>query len=347
MRNRTAVIDYMRFIAMLMIVIGHFNNWCGHVYHFDFAYIIVEFFPLVAGWLLMSEVEGAENRNLAKYAKKRFLRLFPYTIMALIPLLIRQAFHSAEPLIKQWMLAMPEMFLISYNGMNTLWGTINGPSWFVIAIFLAELFLYAICCVCKRKTVVNFILPVSVIWGYGFLAAGAPEGGQDAWNGWFNMGFFRAYIAVSLGALLYFVSQKIKEINWSATGSKLLTTLEAAMYAFCIILLLTCKSYEYTDASLRYSVTAFLSVAISLSFSGVTATRRLKDGGLSRFLGKISLSMCLVHSMVILLFYRIFESPWEYTGVFMLAVLLCSVLFQFLVETVLRLLKKMERHQLA
>lgn len=340
--GRNAAIDYFRFIAMLMIVVGHYNNWCGHVYHFDFAYIIVEFFPLVAGWLFMATVlkTDFEKESLLDYAKKRFFRLFPYTFIALIPLLVYQAFHCAEPLIKQWMLAMPEMFLISYNGMNVLWGTINGPSWFVIAIFLAEIFLFAICSTCRQKTVVNFILPISVLWGYGYLAAGAVEGGQDAWSGWFNIGFFRAYIAVCLGALLYFVSQKIKKINWTAVGIGFLSVLELSMYIICVVLVLTCKSYEYTDASLRYSITAFLAVGITLTFSGITVTRKVRDGKLSRYLGKASLSLCLVHSLMIQLFYDIYESPWEHTALFMSVTVLWSFAFQSIVEAVVCLIKR-------
>ena len=200
--------------------------------------------------------------------------------------------------------------------------------------------MFSLCCVFKRKIITNLVLPVSVVWGYGYFAAtGSPH--QDAWLGLVNSGCFRAYIAICLGGLLYLLGGKIKSIVWTKTGTALLSAVELIAYGMCFALLLFCSSDVYQDSALRYVSTALVSIGIVLTFSKVTITGRIKSSGFSRYLGKVSLTVCLTHSFIIEMFYRFFEFPQKYTVLFLGVVIVWAIVFQVLVDIFIKFLDEM------
>lgn len=151
-------------------------------------------------------------------------------------------------------------------------------------------------------------------------------------GGLFNNGFFRAYIAICLGALIYYLVCRIRAVDWTEFGRKILSAVELMAYGAAFLLLILCQSDHYMDSSHRYVVTVLLAVGIALSFSGVTATSSLGDWRISRYLGKLSLSLCLSHSLVIELFYRRYEHPEEHALLFFGVALVWSVIFQAAVD---------------
>ena len=131
---------------------------------------------------------------------------------------------------------------------------------------------------------------------------------------------------------MYFLGLRIKKIKWSRLGSRILSLIELGSYGICLTLLLCCTSNGFDESTLRYVTTALLAIAVMLTFTGVTITGCLKESKLSCYLSKVSLSVCLTHSIIIYLFHRYLINWDRYVLPLFAVVLLWSVVFQFIVD---------------
>lgn len=255
-------ICFWRIVFTLLVILLH----CGYA---QGGYIAVEYFFLVSGVLLAKNIY--ENSDtILEFIIKRIKRLYPMYIFALITYIVVQtSLDSAlfevgmreclsnilTNILQQW----KSIFMLQIFG--TEMTLVNFPAWYVAALFWVSLLYYVLAKLMSPKVYKVFIIStITATAIYFFIVVG----NLDLWmrmNAFLSEGFFRAYIEIGLGILLYNIKESLSKKK-TRIDNKYIVLIEIIGYLIIIV-----SSFFLKETRFDYLYLVIMSLCVLASFS--------------------------------------------------------------------------------
>lgn len=167
----------------------------------------------------------------------------------------------------------------------------NDATWYLSSMILAMALLYPF--IRKYpKAMKYYVMPLCALLLWGWMRAeDRTTRNPTYWMGLTYKGNIRALCELQLGATLYCVNQKFKNINFTKFGKLVLTVIEWGCYAAAIL-------YMYFRSASRKDILfiTLLCIAVLITFSGKAISAQGKTlCTLFDVLGKFSFPLYLCH----------------------------------------------------
>ena len=288
-QKKNSAIEFLRFLIIISVVLHHF------FWYSSAGYLGVDFFFLLSGFFLMSyytrtAIDGEEPALAAvKYTKKRYLRLFPYYLLAFflslglsVCLWEGGALDSVADAV--WELLMLEAFGFTEN-------LLVGPGWYCSALIIAGFLVYFLLAKYK-KTYLYVIAPLSLFIIFAWM--GHNVGNLNRWlqfDTFISTGTLRGFAEIGLGCISYQIYHTLRSKNW---GNKVISTiLELACFSYIVYIIFV------AGPSAKDFVCVFaMAVLIVSLFLGKSLWYELLNNRVSDFLGWISIGIYLNHNVL-------------------------------------------------
>ena len=301
---RNGLIDLARLGFAGVVMMFHFYS--NGKKHFPGGFLGVEFFAILAGFLMYSAwdrhqvaelpMDGRQQYWLG-YMKKRYIRFFWYGLVAFIAAFFvlriwRDGVRDIAGISDALSADIWEILQIKMLGLNRGGGLLNSPAWTMGCMLFAEFFILGMLTFFKRHFIV-FAMPLSVIFGIGYWM-NVENTSVWKFHTFFTFGMLRIYILSCIGIFSYLLCKKLKEIPFSHTGRWALTVAELLGYAVCVLIILYRNSI-YDD----FCFILLATLALAQSFSGKSfAGSMLPANTFTNFCAELSLSLYLTHRPV-------------------------------------------------
>lgn len=297
--SRNGKIDLLRMIFSLCVLLNHAKHLFSDAESFErFNYFsfAVEFFFLVSGYLMMASIEKRQAdsskpiyQDTVGFLSKKIKSVFVEATVAYVIGFFVVARATELSFLGLFANSWTELFFISSGGIV---GTYVNPAiWYISSMLLSMAIIYPII---RRygKLAANVILPVVALLILAYMSLNYYSiRDPHAWMGVTLKGNLRAFAEISLGALCYHFTEKLKRINFTFLSRLLLTGIEFGIYAL-VLLYMTTQSDYLKDIMFL----ALLCVAVCISFAHIGVVDKLLDNKLFYFLGKFSLPLYLSHN---------------------------------------------------
>lgn len=295
--KRNGTIEFMRFVMAVVIVLGHtgvFNVWVARG-----GYIPVEFFFMVTGYLMYKKVSSFERTDLIGESTHKmlckkiggfYIEFILSTIIAIV--LLHSFFYQTRPNIDQFFsLFIGDVFLLQIWGFPCYAAT--GILWYLSSMMSGLLILVPLI-MRFRDCFIHVIAPFLVLMIYGFMVStwgNIPHIMEPVFGGAVHIGLVRGIAGMMLGCELFYITEKIQNIDFSLTGKVMLTIGEIIGYVGTI-----CIAIKQGDPSnLDFLMVFLLAMGICISFSEKSFSTKWFSNKYSYGLGKISVNMFLNH----------------------------------------------------
>lgn len=350
---RNGAIDVYKFIFSITIVFYHATDWM------PLGSLGVEFFVIVAGVMMLLGYERFKKDNSKKderllypcrYAKKRFWRFFPYSTAAFVIAFciiriyrtISQGWEMNVHTILKWLSDdIWEIFLVKMTGLNNDNDFLNGPAWSLSAMLIAEFFILVIL-VRWEKHFATCIAPLMLMIGFGFWRH-IPVAAHELWIGFATFGVLRVVLLYCIAYYCFIIIKKLQKIKFTSTGKRLLTLAEGVCLCMTLVIMRYAESRNF-----RWCAILFVAIMIVIALSGSSHSMKIfHDSKYTRYLGKISFGIFLVHWPILKLFqYR--NPNWTETLlsviIFFAVILLSAMIFVPCVEWIHRFFARQFSH---
>ena len=295
---RNGKIDLLRFIFSICVVLNHAKYIMPDKTHanlFSGYSLAVEFFFLVSGYLMMASIEKAEKvsalslgRETGAFLLKKFKALYPEVAISYLVTAIVTAVATGTAFTSVLGASWFEGFLLISTGLFK--SKIMLVSWYASSMILCMALLYPLLRKYKDMAL-RVILPILavVILGWLYQNYGSIKGPMK-WTGITIKGNFRALAELSLGALCYCATKKLKELDFTAFGKVLLAVVELGIYAVYILYMA-----KFASGLRDLMMLPLLGIAVIITFSGKSFGHEIFNNRVCTFLGKYSLSICFSH----------------------------------------------------
>lgn len=219
------------------------------------------------------------------------------------------------------------------NGIVNYVAVLNAHTWTLSSMLIVE-FILCYFLTRHKKTFTEFVVPISIVFGIG------------TWTN-FTQNFslqqnLRVWMVYCTGYLSYLLSRRIKETSFNFRGKITLTVIEILGYSVAVLIMMTRCNLYY-----QWTCTAIMAVSVSISFSGVSLLEQLLSSKILAkvccFLGKLSLSVYLLHWGIYQAFISRFPDPetrYSYKWHYLLCFLLCAVLQLIIIPPCINIIKK-------
>lgn len=295
-RNKSehvGIIDFLRFIFIVLIVCHHTVFFGNH--KFLGGYIGVEFFYIVSGWLFARACYKKKNTDVFAFLYHKIKGFYPEFLIATITGFILMSLFDKDVhahWLTNFVYWISDVFLLQIWGFPTLSAT--GVSWFLSAM---------IGCLCilgpigfsYPKLLSFYAFPI-IISIYGFLSINYGSLSpilQPVAGGLIRAGLLRAAADMLTGYLSYSLSTKLSSASLTPNKLNILGILEWGGYLTSLYLIFRMNGPTQID----FLIVLLLAVSITISFSQVTQTNRIR-GVLCDRLGRYSLNIYLSHGCI-------------------------------------------------
>lgn len=305
MSIRFGEVELMRFLAAMMVLNVHTRCYAGCGSLVPGGYLGVEFFFLLSGYLMASQVHKqataaplpAQSTELwdetYRYLWRRLCSFWPELFIAccigLGVFAWGHHFAVQETLSKAYDTLMGNLLLLHMTSLAP-WG-VNVPTWYLSALLLSSAALYPMFRRFGHSPI--WIVFALALLGYATVAdeKAATQGfaGVARWMGWTLKGNLRAFAELTLGFSLFPLVQHIARINVSRRLSLGLTVLKWGCYGIAFFYCLHPNGRYLTLALCA------LACALVLCFSRHCIDRNLYQHGWIMWLGRFSLPLYLSH----------------------------------------------------
>ena len=311
-------VEFWRFIFTVIVTL----------YHLEILYQIklmpsgttaVEFFFVLAGFTIAMSAAGRIERGGARelgskeagalawdYLKKKLLAIYPVLAVTLVlAIVVFPLLAPAVPMIpgtgnSSFLARLGTLFSSEWEWLFMV-GTPMGfnnttasaapivPLWFLTQLLLVG-YLYTFL-VNRKYDLMMFAAPLIAVLGFTFFVMNS-ENILDFYvkMGMFNAGTVRAITNMAMGISIYRIYEYLKGRDWSIIGKIAFQLLEL----FAI--------YRYVSLTLRADVSIdnfrripYVLIIILLSFANITFFSKLTNRKFMEKLGKLSLTMYLIH----------------------------------------------------
>ena len=305
-------IDVMRLGFAGIVMMYHFYS--NGEKHFPGGFTGVEFFTILAGFLMFSAWERhraselplkERQRYWLEYMRKRYVRFFWYGFIAFVLAFFTiRIWHDNIYGVGKISDALSEdaweILLVKMLGINQGKGMLNPPAWTLVCMLFAEFLILGMLTFVGQKFLV-FFMPLSVIFGSGYWINNYTALGD--FSAFFTFGMLRIYVLTCCGILSYWICQKIKAVPFSTIGRWVLTGAELTGYTVCMLIVLYRNGRYYQFCFIL--VTMFV---LAVSFSGKSfAGSILPANRITNFCAELSLSVYLTHYTVLRVFRYLYE----------------------------------------
>lgn len=298
--RHVGIIDFLRFFFIVLIVCHHSAFFGNH--KFLSGYIGVEFFYIVSGWLFARACYTQKNLDVFGFLFHKIKGFYPEFLVATATGFILMSFFDKD-VHGHWLMNfiywISDIFLLQIWGFPTLSAT--AVSWFLSAMIgslciLAPLALY------KPRLLSFYAFPI-IISIYGFLCVNYGSLSpilQPVAGGLIHAGLLRAAADMLTGYLSYSLSTKLSSASLTPNKLNILGILEWGGYLTSLYLIFRMNGPTQID----FLIVLLLAVSITISFSQVTQTNRIR-GVLCDRLGRYSLNIYLSHGCIGLIFGKL------------------------------------------
>lgn len=237
---RNGLIDVMRLGFAGLVVMYHFYS--SGQKHFPGGFLGVEFFAILAGFLMFSAWERHQVSGLPLdkrqqywlgYMKKRYIKFFWYNLIAFVMVFLAgriwcDQVHSVVGISDTLSEDVWEILLVNMSGLNRGKYPLNVPAWTMSCMLFAEFFMLGMLAF-FGKPFISLLMPLSLVAGIGYWA-NLKDASLRFFHTFFTFGVLRIYILTCCGILTYWICQKIKAVPFSAIGRWVLTGAELTGY---------------------------------------------------------------------------------------------------------------------
>lgn len=285
--KRQGIIDIWRFIACLMIMIHHLDNigFTSWEYPFYSGFIFVEFFFIISGYFAvvhfrkcMTSSVDDRAREAIYYTYKKFAYFFPYTFIAISIIYLINIISGNVCSFTNYIF---EITLIAGSFKDYIFTSIP-PLWFLAALIIVFPF-FTFLCQMKSKYVlfmISFYVPLFI---YGYF--------EQMANIQFPISILRALSALLLGNLVWELSSKLGEKNFSKIHKIILTIMEIGISSFIFY------NLYHNNVHFRFAILCFLVLSVII-LSKQSYTSNI-NGKFYSYLGKISMVIYVMHWVII------------------------------------------------
>lgn len=323
------------------------------IYHFDVAYAIsnqigvrsawyiaVEFFFIVSGYLLYSNLDKLSETfgsGLA-YWKSRFCKLYPYYLGSFILCLLLYAYLSGERLSDLLVTHVFEMFAMQGIGLNVGWVYVNDTAWYISVVLIAG-FLIFHCLVKWKDTFVKFVAPIIVMaaFSYFFRFRGNINAVLEAEGLWLSHGLLRGLSGMCLGI---FAAEGNAWLRQEKRDGLFMRILGVLGFLFVII-----GSVKYGISEMDFLFAVILAVSVAIGF--LPSRAKVFQLGWIQKWSDLTLSIYLVHyAFSEYVFAGLLGVPGElpgkllYAGVYLVTITIAAIIF----DSAIRKIKDMICH---
>lgn len=299
--------DFFRGVMAIMVAIGHYIYWSGG-HGFSHSYILaVDFFLVLSGYVLTQSVIQSSNFCAIRFAKKRYLRLFPVYIFSAVITVSLYTFINKTPLpnlsdiskiisISQ-ILPFNTRSAFTYPEPLGISWTISAELWFGIFIFPLIHFLSK-----KAPEILFSVLLLIIVFSFMMINVRSPNF-MDVHYAFYDdfvlFGMVRTAMDYSLGVAAFLLKDKFK-IFASQTNNSLIQIFTIIIYLFIF------AGNDYNRANEIYAPFIFMVFVISLAQEkGIVYS--IFSGKFSEFMGDISYPSYMIHPLIIIIFTHIFK----------------------------------------
>lgn len=344
--KRNGLIDVMRLVFAGLVMMYHF--YAGTRKHFPGGWFGVEFFVILAGFLMFSAWERKQGSRLPlkercdywlDYIKRRYFRFFWYALVSFLAMfLIVRVWHDQMQGIKMldklsrdiW-----EILLLIMNGLNRGKTLLNGSAWTLGCILLAEFFVLGMLVFWERPFL-YFIMPLSIIFGSGWWM-NLESDSILVFHTFSTFGMIRVYLLTCCGILSYNICKRLKASSFSKVGMELLTIAEVSGYMLCILISCYRNSREY-----QFCFILITTITLAISFSRKSfAGSMLPANNFTNFCAELSLGIYLTHDIVLKVFkytYPNVNDLYRQKFVFLYCALAVALAYTYIMRGVFKML---------
>ena len=305
--NKLKNIEFLRVFLISVIVLLHttaYGSWSllvnfPDIKELDFFHKTfiqgnnsVEGFFIIEGFLLIYTLK---NQNIKDFRKKKYMRLSPTILFAVIICIIASLWHAVK--LRFWDDILVVLLLNNF-GICLAHGT-TPTLWFTSALF-AGLLIYFLLTKISSKTIKTISFVALPILAYGILEYfqhGSFSTPHKNYSYIFNVGFLRAVGGVGIGTTVGFIYKKyiqeIKEKVFNFIGNIVINLAEFSLLCFMVWWLVT----PHKQFNCIIFVIAFALLLILFVFEkGIISKITNKDIWVK--LGKYQYSIYVIHSVI-------------------------------------------------
>lgn len=305
--QHNGTISIWKFIFCLVIAVFHgkllFPN--GNMPIFKGGYIAVEFFFIVSGiYFAKSALKETKTKKpigeeTVSFIWNKLKKLLPYIVISYIMSITFYQFFNSQLSISQKVNSIWNVLLIKEFGFRGF--IISSAWWYLTGMYASMFVLYPFIKKYKENFILN-VSPIIVLVLLGYLSArwGHLDQSFKVLDGHLSTGMLRAFAEINLGMIVYYINQKLKNIEYTKTFRIALTLIsEAFLIAVLIIISVISRHSEYD-----YVMLAMIATSILIINSGKTIEKKLFSNKFIFFLEKISMPIFINHQFFFIVIWR-------------------------------------------
>ena len=315
-KRRISSVEFWRFVFTVMVSLYHLEIFFMKKSLFPSGSGAVEFFFVLAGFLLGV---GAEKRHLARgglpaepgeaasraidYAKNKLKAIVPIVLCWLVlHILVSPGLEGFKGKLDFIMNSEWEVLLMVGTPMGFNGGYApNIPLWFLTSLIVAG---YVYTYLMERHfDLMRFLAPVIGVLGVTFFALKTTSVlDHNILVGCLTAGTLKAFSEMALGIALFFLYVQLREKKPKLPLRLLLQLLELyVIYRLFTLIIGRPAGLE------NYKRTLYIMALILFSFLRITPLTKVLDNPFSRLLGKITLAMYVCHYTLITLYFTLLQ----------------------------------------
>lgn len=348
--QRNGLVDIMRLIFAGIIMMHHF--YAVDRKHFPAGWLGVEFFVILAGFLMFSAWEKhrisfqpmeERQRIWLGYMKRRYFKFFWYALVA---------FAAAFFVRRIWLGQLSGLANVGDTLSEDIWEillvkasfgkTLLNTTWTLNCMLFAEFLILGMLTFCRRPFL-SLLMPLSLILGTACWM-NLEDTSFNAFYSFLTAGMLHVYLLTCFGMLSYSICQKLKQLSFSTTGRIVLTGVELLGYGLCMAMTL----YKVTKYH-QYCFILIIMFTLAVSFSGKSfAGSMLPANTFTNFCAELSLNLYLTHHPVLVAFRDILFKDadinhlYRQKFVFLYCVLAVALAYTYIMRGVFKVLPIMK-----
>lgn len=364
--KRVVSVEWIRIYASFLIIMFHFEAlYYGENILFDKAAIVVEFFFMTSGFLLIKGVLSKKKKdaltdqpeNLGetlvasldysyKKAKSFYAAyIFNFALVFIISQIIARTTDVGE-ILKQLFHFKWEALLLQMAGFNPdpqfNIDYLVGPTWYLSAMLIAMIPVYYLA-TRYPKAFTNVIAPVSAMCIYGYIMQGygTMDVGNEMVMGFIMLGILRAFAGLCVGVVVYGIYTKISSMKESRGRTAVFSVIDVIGYISLPCIIILHKLLTFPDMLFYVFIFAFLILLAFLDETPISRFLNTHATKLGLYLGKLSLYVYIFHWFITKIFTGYFSGmPYvKGTLIFLAVDIVFSMIMMWLFEN-LKLLHK-------
>ena len=297
--QRILFVDLLRFIACIFIVYYHAHsiifNDTSRDYYFSGSSLFVELFLMLTGYFtfkhfLKTRVRSSfatKFKNSLSYTANKFKAYIPYILLSVLVFYILLVV-SYKPTTAAAFFEITDTFFSDLFLLGAVRAGQYSVIWYLSAVMLVFP-LFCTLCQMKNKTLLFYIMSTFCVLYYLLLNG-------DISNN--PLTLLRAFAGLSLGALLYPLSEMIKKQDFKKWFIFFLSAMETICFIVALSLMAPQDHLLYEMGHVHsFNVVLFMFAYLALLFSGKTWQSKINFKFFS-YLGVISLPIYIFHPVI-------------------------------------------------